>query len=310
MFASFWLVVLAAKSQGIPVIISTDSTTLRSREGKRWKEWIKPWVLRSVFSFVDVIMAASNAARTLANGLGIAQERILVIRSGADKEAWGRRLSACDRSAMRRELRIPEDASVVLYCAKLQKWKRPLDVLRAFAKASVSGAYLVLAGDGPQSGELEAEIRKLGLEQRVRMLGFVNVSRLPCVYKAADLFVLPSEYDPCPLVITEAMFSGLPVVMSDAILGRLEMIDPGKSGYLYPCGAVDALAAILRKVLSSPQLLDDLKRGVTRQMESWTAREFLDCWFGAIEAAVQFKLGRSNPMGAGEEAGLQNQSQL
>jgi hypothetical protein len=61
---------------------------LRSRERQRWKEWIKPWVLRGVFSFVDVIMAASNAARTLAIGCGIAEERIRVIRAGADKEAY------------------------------------------------------------------------------------------------------------------------------------------------------------------------------------------------------------------------------
>jgi len=294
MFASFWLTVLSAKSQGIPVIISTDSTTLRSRERRRWKEWIKPRVLRGVFSFVDVVMAASNAARTLAIGFGIAEERIHVIRAGGDKEAWTRRISACDRAAMRCELSIPEDAPVVLYCAKLQSWKRPLDLLRAFAKAGVSTSYLVFAGDGPQRSELDAEVRKLGLEQRVRMLGFVNASRLPGVYKAADLFVLPSEYDQCPLVVTEAMFSGLPVVMSDAILGRLEMIDDGKSGYVYPCADVDALADILKKVLSSRFLLQQLRSGVNRQMESWTASEFLDCWFEAVEAAVQFRRRRTS----------------
>jgi glycosyltransferase involved in cell wall biosynthesis len=100
------------------------------------------------------------------------------------------------------------------------------------------------------------------------MLGFVNVSRLPGVYNPADLFVLPSEYDPCPLVVTEAMFSGLPVVMSDAILGRLAMIDAGKSGYVYPCGDVEALAGILKKVLSNQSLLQQLRDGVNRQMES------------------------------------------
>jgi len=304
MFASFWLTVLSAKSQGIPVIISIDSTTLRSRDRQRWKEWIKPWALRGVFSLVDVIMAASNAARTLAIGCGIADERIRVIRAGADKEAWTRRISACDRAAMRRELSIPEDAPVVLYCAKLQSWKRPLDLLRAFAKASVSAAYLVFAGDGPQRSELEAEVRKLGLEQRVRMLGFVNVSRLPCFYSAADLFVLPSGYDPCPLVVTEAMFSGLPVVMSDAVLGRLEMVDPGSSGYLYPSGDVDALAAILKRVLLSRPLLEKLKAGVSRQMESWTAEEFLDCWVGAVEAAVRLKQNPQESMD--HRAGLHN----
>jgi glycosyltransferase involved in cell wall biosynthesis len=289
MFASFWLVVLAAKSRGIPVIISIDSTTLQSRDGKRWKQWIKPWVLRKVFSCVNVIMAASDAARALAMDRGVGEERIRVIRAGADKESWVQRLRSCDRAAVRREWNIDEDALVVLFCAKLQTWKRPLDLLTAFAKVDVSNAYLVFAGDGPQRSDLEAEVRKLGLERRVRILGFVNVSRLPCIYHAADLFVLPSEYDPCPLVVTEAMFSGLPVVMSDAVLGRLEMIDQGKSGYLYPSRDVNALAAILKKVLCSSSLLEQLKIGVRRQMESWTAEVFLGCWVGAVEAGVRLK---------------------
>ena len=70
MYASFWLTVLAAKSRGIPVVISIDSTTLKSREGKRWKEWIKPFVVGKVFSTVEFIMAASNAARALAIDVG------------------------------------------------------------------------------------------------------------------------------------------------------------------------------------------------------------------------------------------------
>jgi glycosyltransferase involved in cell wall biosynthesis len=129
---------------------------------------------------------------------------------------------------------------------------------------------------------------------RVRVLGFVNLSQLPSFYHAADLFVLPSAYDPCPLVVPEAMFSGLPVVLSDAVLGRLEMIDVGKSGYLYPCGDVDSLAGILKKIFADTQELQRLKEGVRRQMESWTREEFLDCWVGAVEAAVQLKQNRKD----------------
>jgi glycosyltransferase involved in cell wall biosynthesis len=81
------------------------------------------------------------------------------------------------------------------------------------------------------------------------------------------------------------MFSGIPVILSDAVLGRRDMIHEGKSGYSYPCGDVAALAAMLRKVLSDPALLDQLKAGVRRQMESWTMADCLDSWLGAIEIA-------------------------
>jgi glycosyltransferase involved in cell wall biosynthesis len=122
------------------------------------------------------------------------------------------------------------------------------------------------------------------------------LSQLPGLYKSSDLFVLPSEYDPCPLVVPEAMLSGLPVILSDAILGRLGMIDSGKNGYIYPCGDIQCLAAILNNVLSAPSLLDHLKMGVRKQMESWQSSDFLDSWIRAIDTAKQIveKSGNSN----------------
>lgn len=289
MCASFWLAVFAAKSAGVPVLISTDSTTLQSREAKRWKEWLKPFILRRVYSFVDVIMAASSAAKKLAVQLGVPEKRLRVIRCGMSKEAWSASNGKFDRAAVRASWGVPENAPVVLYCAKLQPWKKPLDLVEAFAKANSPSAYLVFAGEGPQRNELESRVHSLGIPDRVRVLGFVNTSQLPSFYNAADLFVLPSAYDSCPLVVPEAMFSGLPVILSDAVLGRLEMIDVGKSGYLYPGGDVDALAGILKNVLADPQKLQHLKVGVRRQMELWTRQEFLDCWVSAIGAAVQLK---------------------
>ena len=293
MYASFWLTVFAAKSAGVSVLISTDSTTLQSREEKHWKEWLKPFIVRRVYSFIDIIMAASNAAKRLALRLGAVEKCVRVIPCGMNKEAWLSSNGKFDRAAVRGSWNVPENAPVVLYCAKLQPWKRPLDLLEAFAKTNLLGVYLVFAGEGPQRGELESRVRALEAGERVRVLGFVNASQLPAFYKAADLFVLPSAYDPCPLVVPEAMFSGLPVILSDAVLGRLEMIEVGKSGYLYPCGDTDALAGVLRNVFADPQKLLQLKEGVRRQMESWTTKEFLDGWTGAVAAAVQLKRDRT-----------------
>ena len=285
MRAAFWQAVLAAKSCGTPVVISSDSTVLQPRNQARWKRPLKPFILGSVYRIADVLMAGSPAGARLAIQLGMPQERIMVIRSGADKEAWIARADQSDPLAVRTSWNVPAHAPVVFYCAKLQPWKRPLDLLRAFSIANVTGAYLVFAGDGPLRNELEKEVCQRNLQERVRLLGFVNSSQLPACYKAADVFALCSDYDPCPLVVPEAMFSGIPVILSDAVLGRLDMIQESISGYSYPCGDVAALAAILTKVLSDPALLEKLKSGVRRRMESWTMADCLDSWLGAIEIA-------------------------
>jgi len=287
MYASFWLAVLAAKSKRVAVLISSDSTTTQPRDKSGWKSRIKPFILGHVYQAIDVLMAGSPAVEDLALRLGMPRERIVVIPSGMNKEEWIARTAKFDRRLVRDGWGIPADAPVVFYCGKLQPWKRPLDVVRAFAKAAVPGAYLVYAGDGPQRGELELETRVLGIAEHVRILGFVNLSQLPGFYKASDLFVLSSEYDPCPLVVPEAMLSGLPVILSAAVLGRLGMIEQGKSGFTYPCSDSERLAEILRMVLSDPGLLERLKEGVRRQMESWCSSDLLDSSVLAIDKAIQ-----------------------
>ena len=58
---------------------------------------------------------------------------------------------------------------MALFCAKLQPWKRPLDLLEAFAKADVPDAFLVFAGDGPLRTKIESAAANVGVADRVRM---------------------------------------------------------------------------------------------------------------------------------------------
>jgi len=289
MHASHWVALLAAKSKGIPVIFSSDTSVIESRDQAKWKSWIKPKILGWAYRSADVLMTISRAGKEVAVRVGMPAPRIASVRSVMDKQEWQTRAAAFDRGRIREGWKIPQDAPVAFYCAKLQAWKCPLDLVRAFARAAVPGAFLVMAGDGPQRSEVENEIAILGIAANVRMLGFVNTSQLPGHYKAADFLVLPSRYDPCPFVVPEAMFTGIPVVLSDAVVGRADMIDPGKSGYLFPCGDVDALAGLLRKILPNRVLMQHLKDGVALQMQSWTGQDYVDSWVSGIELALSRK---------------------
>ena len=167
----------------------------------------------------------------------------------------------------------------MLFCAKLQPWKGPLDVLEAFARANVPNSYLVFAGDGPLRTSIEQRACELGVSERVRILGFVNQSQLPSVYCAADLLVLPSLYEPFGFVVNEAMLCGCPAAVSDRVGAKYDLVRQGETGYVFPAGDVDALAAILRDVLSDPTSGDGwvrlpanawrLGRRVNMWMASW-----------------------------------------
>ena len=293
MYASFWITAAAVKVSGRPLLFGTDITTLRPLDEKAWKARLKPLVAPLIFRMTDVLGVGSAAGRNLMRGLGIPDERIVLTPFVVDNDWWTDQARLADRTAVRRDWRVPFDALVVLFSAKLQPWKRPLDLLRAFAKANVAQAYLVYAGDGPLREQLEAEASALGLADRLRMLGFVNQSQLPAVYSAGDLLVVPSEQDACPVVVCEAMLCGTPVVLSDEVKGRFELVENEKTGFVYRCGDIEQLAAVLRQALGDRERLQQLGEAARLRMQTWSPRENVEAWAGAFEKAVSYKRSRN-----------------
>jgi glycosyltransferase involved in cell wall biosynthesis len=180
------------------------------------------------------------------------------------------------------------DASekIILFCGKLQPWKCPLDVLRAFAKAAISRTTLVFAGEGPLRSHIEAEASVLGVRERVRIMGFVNQSQLPAVYRASDLMVIPSQYEPFGLVVNEAMLCGCPVVASDKVGAVGDLIDHDVTGFVYPCGDVPALAAVFQWAFADAACLSTISKAALARMEEWSPRASVAALVDAVTRAV------------------------
>jgi len=162
-YASSWITTAAAKVSGTPLLFGTDATTLLPRDGKRWKLWVKRFLLPAVFRLADTAIAPSTAAKEMIHKLGIPEDQVVLTPFTVDNDWWTKHAARVDRDCVRGEWGVPLDAPVVLFCGKLQPWKRPQDVLRAFAKLTVPGAHLVVAGDGPLRAELETEARELAV---------------------------------------------------------------------------------------------------------------------------------------------------
>jgi glycosyltransferase involved in cell wall biosynthesis len=92
-----------------------------------------------------------------------------------------------------------------------------------------------IAGSGPELKNLETLIRKNRLQKCVRLLGHVVHSDLDFLYRSADLFVMTSLSEGIPLVLMEAMACGT-IVLAPAITGIPELVNPGKTGFLYQPG--------------------------------------------------------------------------
>jgi glycosyltransferase involved in cell wall biosynthesis len=147
--------------------------------------------------------------------------------------------TAQERSAARAELGLPPDAVVGLFLGELSDRKDPLG---AIAAARDAGIELLVAGDGPLRGRVEAE-----QDETTRVLGQRDDPER--LIAAADLFVLPSSREGLSLALLEAMAAGRPPVVADGP-GNPEAV--GEAGIVVPAGDTAALTQALARLRDDP----------------------------------------------------------
>ena len=157
--------------------------------------------------------------------------------------------------------------------------RKGYDVLiAALARLEDLSWRLVIAGDGARSPEtlrqLETDIARLGLADRITMRGAVAAEQLAALYASSDLFVLPSRFEGYGMAYAEAIAHGLPVVGTTA--GAIPETVPADAGVLVPPDDVAALAAALRRLIESPAARERLAAGArAARFPSWSEQAAL-----------------------------------
>lgn len=172
-------------------------------------------------------------------GLGIAPERIAVLRNGVDLK----RFSPGDRRGIREKLDLP--GFTLLSVGSLIPRKG--HDLAIAAMAQITDATLLIAGSGPLRASLEELARNKGVASRIRFLGELAHDELADVYRAADIFVLASSREGWANVLLEAMACGTPVVATD-VNGTPEVLRDPKLGILVRERSSHALGAAIAEL--------------------------------------------------------------
>ena len=267
--------------------LAPDATTIFPRDGQPWKARVKKILWPRLFRIADQVIVPSTPARDLMLSLKLAAARVSVIPCAVDNDWWMKQSAAVDRDAVRAQWGALPDDPVVLFCGKLVPWKRPLDLLQAFAQAGLPNGLLVIAGDGALRPQLQAEALNLGIASRVRFLGFVNQSQLPAIYTAADVMVLPSEYEAFAVVVNEAMCCGCPVIASDCVGACCDLIVPVSPGLVYRRGDVAALTAALRKMFAERDNRNSLGAAARAHMKSWSPVQNVIATVEAVRSSMR-----------------------
>lgn len=152
----------------------------------------------------------------------------VVINNGIDQQKFNADGQYAD---IRKELNIPDQATLLLFLARFTGHKQPLVLLKAFEKALQQNPdlYLLMVGDGDEKQQALDIVKKAGIGNRVIFQNFRQ--DVPDVLAAADIFVLPSLWEGLPIGLLEAMSMGKAIIASD-VDGTTDIIEHMQNGYL------------------------------------------------------------------------------
>lgn len=151
---------------------------------------------------------------------------------------------------------LPQDKILIFTTAQHVARKR-LDILvkavKILRERGVDGFLVVVGGEGPLTPSLKTLVRRYSLESYVRFTGWIPDSRLPVYYRAADIFVVTSDYEAGPMTLLEAGVRGAALVCS-RIGGFASMMRDRVDGLLFPPGNPSRLADLLEKLIADEGL--------------------------------------------------------
>ena len=232
---TWWIAFFACLIHKVPVLFMTDENILSKKAKPTWKKALKRMVVGNfLFKFTAGFLTAGLANEALYKHFGVPEKKLMrmYFSWGYERFLYRAQEIKSQREQIRRELGIEEHDFVMLFVGRLSHEKNPFMLLDADNLVNHPHKKLFFAGDGPLKPMLKQYIKDLNIKC-VYFAGFQNRTTLPNFYTMADVFILPSIYEPWGIVINEAMCFSLPIVASDRVGAAVDLVHSGSNGYVF-----------------------------------------------------------------------------
>jgi len=229
-----------ARALNKPVVITARGTDLNLFPEAY--PLVRRLIVRAAWQ-ADALITVCAALKDVLVGLGLPAEKVTVLRNGVDLGLF----RPLPRAPLRAALGL--DGPTLLSVGYLIERKGHHLVIEALA--DLPGHTLLVVGEGPERGSLEALAARLGVAARVKFLGSVPHQRLAEIYAAADLLVLASSREGWANVLLEAMACGTPVAAT-ALWGTPEVVDAPAAGRLMAERSAVAIVAAVQAHFAEP----------------------------------------------------------
>lgn len=181
-----------------------------------------------------------------------------------------------NQAELKNEYNVSEK-KVILFVGRLEPEKNVSLLIHSFGelKKLDNEVVLFIIGDGSERKKLEQLAEELKIED-IYFEGYITFPKNVIYYKMADIFVLPSEYEPWGLVVNEAIIMGLPVVVSSHVGCREDLIQNGKNGYIFENNDREDLTRCLQQTLNLEIEF--------RMTDQWNYKQYLEGFKRAVES--------------------------
>ncbi len=241
-----------AAAQAKVALVSTLNSWYESEHGGSVKGRLYQRLERVSRREADMFIAVSPDIQRRLLASGVPEGAVALILNAVDIDPA---VIPSDREWLCREFGLPEGAYVCCAVGRLVEAKGFSYLIASFSRLAETcpDLYGLIIGEGRLNRELESQIERLGLQDRVRLLGFREHDQTLAIIKACDLFVMPSLSEGTPVSLLEAASMGLPIVAT-RVGGIPDLLNHEQEGLLVEPRKEEALATAIAYLHDHPDV--------------------------------------------------------
>ncbi len=271
-----WLVAYSAKtlknSYNIPIVSTIHATEAGRNSGihDEQQRYINDTEWMLTYESAEVIVNSNYMKNELQRLFGLPYEKINVVPNGVNMNLF----NGVERDYDFRRKYAMDNEKIILFMGRLVYEKGVQHLISAMPKIleRYRDSKLVICGKGGMLEELKQQANAMGIANKVYFAGYMGGKDVQKMYKAADIAVFPSTYEPFGIVALEAMLSENPVVVSD-IGGLNEIVEHRVNGMKAYCGNPNSIADSILELFYDYKLCSDITKKAknkVRNQYSWS----------------------------------------